>query len=181
MLDAIHFFLMGIPDFFVIIVFQLLGIYASSFTTKQIITIVQYGNHVPFLIPFLAIAFVPAMLIYGTLRVAMQREMEEGYVRTAQSKGLGLARILFAHVSRNVIEDLLTVMPRVITLALGNMVMAEVVCSITGLGGYMIHPYSEDISSLPLTCCLLGIFALVLHGIIALLRKLLVVRTKEAN
>jgi oligopeptide transport system permease protein len=179
LLDGIHMLLMGLPDFFVIVLIQLFAIYASRLTDKRVILIIQMGNEVPFLIPFLAITIIPAVLIYGTMRTAIEREMGEAYVITAYSKGLGGPRVLIGHVLRNVIEDLLAIMPKATTIAVSSMAVAEVLCNIVGVGGYIIRPFYQDVSALPLMCTLLAVFTISLHGIFALIRKFLVVNTKE--
>jgi oligopeptide transport system permease protein len=179
LLDGIHMLLMGLPDFFVIVLIQLFAIYASRFTDKRVILIIQMGNEVPFLIPFLAITIIPAVLIYGTMRTAIEREMGEAYVITAYSKGLGGPRVLIGHVLRNVMEDLLAIMPKATTIAVSSMAVAEVLCNIVGVGGYIIRPFYQDVSALPLMCTLLAVFTISLHGIFALIRKFLVVNTKE--
>jgi oligopeptide transport system permease protein len=181
MLDTIHLFMIGLPDFIVIVIIQFIAIYASKFTDKRLVLIVQLGNEVPFLIPFLSIAVVPGVLIYGTMRIAIERELKQAYVTTAYSKGLNIYRVLLRHVLRNVLEDLLTVLPKATTVALASMVVAEVICNIIGLGGFVIHPFYEDVSAMPLTCMLLAVFAMGFHGLYALLRKLLVVHTKEVG
>jgi oligopeptide transport system permease protein len=178
-LDGIHMLLMGLPDFFVIVLIQLFAIYASKFTDKRLILVIQVGNEVPFLIPFLAITIIPAVLIYGTMRTAIERELSEAYVVTAYAKGLGGPRVLLGHVFRNVLEDLLAIMPKATTIAVSSMAVAEVLCNIVGVGGYIIRPFFQDVSALPLMCTLLAVFTISLHGIFALIRKLLVVNTKE--
>jgi oligopeptide transport system permease protein len=179
LLDGIHMLLMGLPDFFVIVLIQLFAIYASRLTDKRVILIIQVGNEVPFLIPFLAITLIPAVLIYGTMRTAIVREMGEAYVVTAYAKGLGGSRVLIRHVFRNVLEDLLAIMPKATTIAVSSMAVAEVLCNIVGVGGYIIRPFYQDVSALPLMCTLLAVFTISLHGIFALIRKLLVVNTNE--
>jgi oligopeptide transport system permease protein len=178
-LDAMHGLLLSIPDFVLIILIQVSAIYLSKFSDKRLILVVQLGKEIPFLIPFLTIALVPGVLIYGTLRLAIQRELSENYVRTAFAKGLSLSRILVFHVLRNIMPDFFTILPRATTMAIASMVIAEVVCNIIGIGGYVLNPDIQNIGSLPFTSILLVLFALAFHGLFALIRKWLVVRSKE--
>jgi oligopeptide transport system permease protein len=180
LLDGIHMLLIGLPDFFVIVLIQLFAVYASKYTDKRLILIIQLGSEVPFIIPFLAITIIPGVLIYGTMRTAIEREMSEPYVLTAYAKGLSAPRVLIRHVFRNVIEDLLAIMPKAATIAVSSMAIAEVLCNIVGVGGYVIRPFYQDVSALPLVCTLLAVFTISIHGIVALIRKLFIVKIKEA-
>jgi oligopeptide transport system permease protein len=180
LLDGIHVLLVGLPDFFLIVLIQLAAIYLSKFTDKRLVLIVQIGNQIPFLIPFLTIALVPGVLIYGTMRIAIQREMTQDYVVTAYAKGLSKTRVLLVHVFRNVLEDLLTVLPKATTIALASMAVAEIICNIFGLGGCLVNPKYQSINSMPLACMALALFAVGFHALYAVLRKSFVVHTHEA-
>lgn len=179
LLDGVHALLVGLPDFFLIVLIQLVAIYISKFTDKRLILIVQVGQESPFLIPFLTIALIPCVVIYGTMRLAIQRELGQDYVVTARAKGLSRREVLLGHVLRNVLNDLLTVLPKATTLAIASMAVAEAICNILGLGGYVINPTFQNVSSMPLTCVILAFFAIVFHGLYALLRKRFVVSTRE--
>ncbi|WP_442604389.1 ABC transporter permease subunit [Paenibacillus sp. KN14-4R] len=175
--DLIQRVLLTIPDFFINTLIILFAIFISQFTSKRLILIVQLNNEIPFFIPFMTIMIVPGVLIYGSLRLALQREMAEPYIRTAIAKGFSQQRIVITHAFRNVMEDLLTILPRATTVAIGSMIIAEVLCHISGIGGYLTRSFT----TLPLTCMILALFALILQGVYSLLRKMLVVSTKEVS
>lgn len=179
LLDWIHALFVGLPDFFLIVIIQLIAIYISKFTDKRLILIVQVGQEVPFLIPFLTIALIPSVMIYGTMRLAIQRELGQDYVVTARAKGLSRREVLLSHVLRNVLEDLLTVLPKATTIAIASMAVAEAICNILGLGGYVVNPTFQNVSSMPLTCVILALIAISFHGLYALLHKRFIVRTRE--
>ncbi|KIL39698.1 hypothetical protein SD70_18215 [Gordoniibacillus kamchatkensis] len=179
-MDGVHSLLIALPDFFLIVLIQLAAIYISKFTDKRLILIVQIGKEVPFLIPFLTIALVPGVLLYGTMRLAFQRELAQDYVITAMAKGLSRREVLLNHVLRNVLEDLLTALPKATTLALASMGVAEAICNIMGLGGYIVNPTFQNVSAMPVTCAILAAIAIAFHGLYALLRRTFVISTKEA-
>lgn len=179
-LDGLHALLIALPDFFLIVLIQLAAIFISKFTDERVILIVQVGKEVPFLIPFLTIALVPSVLLYGTMRLAFQRELSQDYVVTAMAKGLSRREVLLNHVFRNVLEDLLTALPKATTLALASMGVAEAICNIMGLGGYIVNPTFQNVSAMPVTCVLLAAIAIGFHGLYALLRRMFVISTKEA-
>ncbi|MDF2924921.1 MAG: hypothetical protein K0R57_3835 [Paenibacillaceae bacterium] len=178
--DAVHSVLMGIPDFFIVVLLQLLGIYLVKWTGDQVFKILEYNTGTPFIIPFVTISVFPAVLVYGTMRLAIEREWEENYILTAYSKGIPYPRIITRHILRNTREDLFSVLPKTITVSMAAMVVAEGLCHIVGIGGYYINPKFAGVSSLPATCIILGGIALLLQLLIHLLRLRLTVRTKEA-
>ncbi|WP_310224817.1 ABC transporter permease subunit [Paenibacillus qinlingensis] len=179
LLNSVHALLSGLPDFLLIILIQLASIYLTRLTGRNIILVAHYGNHIPFTIPFLAIALIPGVLIYGTLRLAIEREMKQDYITTALAKGLTKREVLFHHVIRNIMSDLLMVMPKATTLAIASMAVAEAMCDILGLGGYLVSPRVQNISATPIFCIVLVIIAIIFHVIYAWLSKLFVVKIGE--
>ncbi|NOV02492.1 ABC transporter permease subunit [Paenibacillus planticolens] len=180
LLDGVHALLVGLPDFFLIVLIQLGAIYATKLLGHYVLLIVQVGDKTPFLIPFLTIALIPSVTIYGTMRVAIARELGQDYVITAQAKGLTRGEVLVAHVLRNVMLDLLSVLPKATTLALASMAVAEAICGISGLGGFIISPVMQSVSSMSVICISLALLAMAFHVLYALLRKKFIVRTGEA-
>ncbi|RKP44501.1 ABC transporter permease subunit [Cohnella endophytica] len=179
LLDGIHALISGLPDFLLIILLQFTSIYLTRLTGKSVILVAQFGDEVPFLIPFLTIALIPCMLIYGTLRLAIERELTQDYVTTALAKGLSRREVLLRHVLRNIMEDLLTILPKATTLALASMAVAEAICDILGLGGYIVSPRMQNISGTPTICIALAVISMLFHVLYALLAKRFVVRSRE--
>ncbi|NQX60634.1 ABC transporter permease subunit [Paenibacillus qinlingensis] len=180
LLDSVHAVLSGLPDFLLIILIQLMSIYLTRLTGRNVILVAHYGNNIPFTIPFLAISLIPGVLIYGTLRLAIEREMTQDYITTALAKGLSQREVIFRHVIRNIMEDLLMVLPKATTLALASMAVAEAMCDILGLGGYIVSSRVQNISATPIFCIVLVILAILFHITYALLSKLFVVQIKES-
>ncbi|NQX69222.1 ABC transporter permease subunit [Paenibacillus alba] len=179
-MDGVHALLVGLPDFFLIVLIQLGAIYATKFLGHYVLLIVQVGNKTPFLIPFLTIALIPSVTIYGTMRVAISRELGQDYVVTAQAKGLTRSEVLISHVLRNVMQDLLAILPKATTLALASMAVAEAICGIFGLGGFITSPTVQSVSSMSVICMTLALVAMAFHVLYALLRRRFVIRTGEA-
>jgi oligopeptide transport system permease protein len=57
--------------------------------------------------------------------------------------------------------------------------VAEVMTGIFGLGGYAINQDILSVTTLPVTCAILAVFAMLAHLGVALLRKKTTVETKE--
>ncbi|MDQ0891555.1 oligopeptide transport system permease protein [Paenibacillus sp. V4I9] len=179
LMDGTHALLVGLPDFFLIVLIQLGAIYATKYLGHFVLLIVQVGDKTPFLIPFLTIALIPSVTIYGTLRIAIARELGQDYVVTALAKGLTRREVLISHVMRNVMADLLAILPKATTLALASMAVAEAICGISGLGGFIVSPALQSVSSMSAICMALALVAMAFHVFYALLRKKCIVRTGE--
>lgn len=177
--DSVHSFLLGLPDFFIVVLLQLIAILAAKAAGKTVFLIMQFQDNIPYLIPVVAIAIMPATILYGTMRLAMDREWEEGYIKTAYSKGLSRPMVILRHMMRNTWEDLLSVMPRAIAVGITAMVIAEVLCGIFALGGYGINKSILDTTAIPTTCALLAGFVLLSRWLVLFTRKGAVVNTKE--
>lgn len=179
LLDKFNRLLLAMPDFLIIALMQAIAILLAIASGKKVLTIMQFADNTPFLIPFLAISLLPTALMYGAFRIAVTREWDEGYIKTAYAKGVSRSRVILVHILRNVTEDLLAVLPRVVSVAITSLVVAEVMCGVFGLGGYAINPDLFKVTSLPATCAILACFGLLTHVLVAILRKYLVVKTKE--
>ncbi|MGZ4135780.1 MAG: ABC transporter permease subunit [Tumebacillaceae bacterium] len=175
-IDVGHTLIMSLPDFVVVVVLQLLALQVDHFTQYPTILTNQFVNDVPLLIPLLSIALLPAVVVYGTLRIAMEREMEEAYLKTALSKGLSKKRAVLVHLLRNGTEDVLSALPKAVTLSIASMAIAEVMCTIFGLGGYAIDPSIPYVTSLSTTCAILALFALAAKALFWLIREKWVVK-----
>jgi oligopeptide transport system permease protein len=178
-LDSIHTVLVAMPDFLLTTLLTFASIYCYKLTGTRLFHVAAAGDIVPFMIPFITISLTPGVLIYGTLRIAIQREIGQDYVHTAKAKGMSRVDVLLSHVLRNIVEDLLAVMPRATNLALTSMVVAEAFCDIFGLGGIIVSPKLLGINAMPSACFVMVIIAVLFHGVYSLLRKRFVVRIRE--
>ncbi len=99
-------------------------------------------------------------------RAMFLEEIEKDYVRTARSKGLSEARVLFGHVLRNAALPIVTSTVAVIpTLFMGSLIM-ESFFGIPGLGSYTIDALNAQDFSVVRTMVFLGTLAYIV-GLIA--------------
>ncbi|KEO82316.1 hypothetical protein [Tumebacillus flagellatus] len=178
-MDRGHALLLALPDFLVVVLFQFGAILLAKLAGHNVVLIMQFAGKTPLLIPLLTVSIMPALLLYGTLRIAVDREWQAAYIKTAYSKGLTSTATLLRHILRNTTADVLAVLPRAVTVCITALVMSEVMCGIFGLGGYALTPKMLLVTSLPTTCGILAAFALLAHGILHLLQRMLIVSTKE--
>jgi peptide/nickel transport system permease protein len=86
------------------------------------------------LLPWLTFALLFAALYTRMIRAMVLETLQEDYVRTAQAKGAGPARVIRSHVLRNAMLPIVTMLGMDIGLALGGAIFTETVYSLPGLG-----------------------------------------------
>jgi peptide/nickel transport system permease protein len=85
-------------------------------------------------LPAFALAFTGAGYYTRMARSSILTELSQDYVRTAQAKGVGAARILFVHVLRNALRPIVTMAGLDIATLMGSALVTEQVFGIPGLG-----------------------------------------------
>jgi len=86
------------------------------------------------ILPSITLGCVYIALIARTTRAAMLEVLQQDYIRTARSKGLGQRSILFLHALKNASVPIVTVIGIGIALLIGGAVVTESVFAIPGLG-----------------------------------------------
>lgn len=179
--DVINSLLLSMPEVLVVALLQLLVIFIDQKAGFPLIAIAPNKGITPFLIPFVSILIMPAAIVYGSLRIAIEREWGEGYIQTAYMKGLTRAHVLLKHIVRNTVPDLLSVLPKTVSVAITTMVIVEVISEILGLGGYSNNPKVGYTNSLIITCSVLAVFTLLSQLIAAFFKNRLVIVEKETK
>jgi peptide/nickel transport system permease protein len=89
------------------------------------------------LLPWFTFAFLYAALYARMIRANVIETLDEDYVRTARAKGAGELRVLRAHVLRNSMLPIVTMIGMDIGTALGGVIFVESVFGLPGLGGIL--------------------------------------------
>ncbi|MFT4122812.1 MAG: ABC transporter permease [Microbacteriaceae bacterium] len=88
-------------------------------------------------LPALTIGLVAGSIMTRYVRAAVIDVASAGYVRTAESKGLGRAAIVVRHIGRNALVPVLTITGIQLATMLGGVIVVEVVFAWPGLGRLM--------------------------------------------
>lgn len=72
-------------------------------------------------------------------RAAMMEVLNQDYIRTARSKGLGLDKVLFRHALRNAAVPIVTAVGISFTVLIGGVVVTETVFAIPGIGRLLVE------------------------------------------
>jgi peptide/nickel transport system permease protein len=107
----------------------------------------RWASHL--ILPWLTFGIVNAALFSTMVRALVIEELEEEYVRTARAKGAGSARILRAHLLRNVTLPLVTMIGVQAGTSLAGVIFIETVYDLPGLGGMLRR--AAQTRDLPLT------------------------------
>jgi peptide/nickel transport system permease protein len=94
---------------------------------------VQWGNHL--ILPWLVFGVLNAAVYTIMFRAFLLDELGHDYVRTARAKGAGDARVVRAHVLKNVLPPFVTMMGMTTGVALGGVIFVESAFGLPGLGG----------------------------------------------
>ena len=93
---------------------------------------VQWAYHM--ILPWTAYSIIFAALYARMIRANVLETMNEDYVRTARAKGAPESRVLRAHILRNALLPVVTMLGMDIGLGLGGAVFTEQIFSLPGLG-----------------------------------------------
>jgi peptide/nickel transport system permease protein len=85
-------------------------------------------------LPAVALGCVYIALIARITRASMLEVLQQDYIRTARSKGMGQRGILFVHALKNAAVPIVTVIGIGVALLIGGAVVTESVFAIPGLG-----------------------------------------------
>ena len=86
------------------------------------------------ILPSIALGSVYIALIARITRASMLEVLQQDYIRTARSKGVGEGGILFLHALKNAAVPIVTVIGIGVALLIGGAVVTESVFAIPGLG-----------------------------------------------
>jgi peptide/nickel transport system permease protein len=93
---------------------------------------VQWAYHL--VLPWATFAILYAATYVRFIRANVMETLNEDYVRTARAKGAGEARVMRAHVLRNAMLPIVTILGLDLGLGLGGAVFTETVYGLPGLG-----------------------------------------------
>jgi peptide/nickel transport system permease protein len=91
------------------------------------------------ILPWITFAILFAALYVRMVRANVMETMNEDYVRTARAKGAPESQVMRAHILRNALLPVVTMLGMDIGLALGGAIFTEYVYSLPGLGRVAIQ------------------------------------------
>ena len=124
---------MAAPSFWLAIVLQLIfGLWLKKLPISGLESAKSY------ILPSVALGMIYSASLARLTRTNMLDALHQDYVRTARSKGVGEAAIVFIHSLRNALIPILTYFGTMVKSVLGGSVLVETIFSINGIGTLLI-------------------------------------------
>lgn len=137
---------MAIPPFFLgILITLVFGIILKWFAPGRYVGINEdpFGYLYYLIFPGIAIAIPKISMLVRFLRSSVLRQLKQGYVRTARSKGLTEGEVLYHHVLKNAMIPVITFLAMMIADVLAGSIIVEQVFNLPGLGRLLVVAISN--------------------------------------
>jgi len=131
----------------IILVVATTGISLPSFITASLLLVsfgvtnrltFGLGSPAHYIMPVIALAFLPASYITRLIRSSMLDVMGQDYMRTAKAKGLSQTVVLFKHALRNSVLPVITYLGPAIAYMLTGSFVVERIFTIPGIGNEFV-------------------------------------------
>lgn len=168
----------SIPDFFVVFVFFGISIYYLPHER-----IFSNSNWYSFFAPAILVSIYPVMYVARLTCVSLLNQDGQDYIRTAFSKGYKAKQVIYKHILRNSLIDMVGNLPTIMIVIISNLLMVEYLTGFEGaanrlfiaIGGRQISGFTAPVEAglvLGLSFCFM-LTVLVVHILkLALLAKL---------
>ena len=159
----------SVPTFFtgllMIVIFSVwLGWFPSFYNTTHEVSLTDWSSLVfqakQMVMPVAVLSLFNAAALSRFTRASMLDNLNEDYVRTARSKGLGETRVVTTHVMRNSLIPVVTLIALQIPGIFAGAIITEQIFRINGLGALLITAIGQ--SDLPMVQTLTFLFAVLI-------------------
>ena len=159
----------SVPTFFtgllVIVIFSVwLGWFPSFYSTTHEVSLTDWSSIVfqvkQMVMPVAVLSLFNAAALSRFTRASMLDNLNEDYVRTARSKGLGETKVVTTHVMRNSLIPVVTLIALQIPGIFAGAIITEQIFRINGLGALLITAIGQ--SDLPMVQTLTFLFAVLI-------------------
>ena len=124
----------------------------------------QWAYHM--ILPWMTFALLFAALYVRMIRANVMETLNEDYVRTARAKGAPEQRILFAHVLRNALLPVVTMLGMDIGLGLGGAIFTETIYGLPGLGKLAIRSIGTNDLPIVMGVVVFATLAIILFNLV---------------
>jgi ABC-type dipeptide/oligopeptide/nickel transport system permease component len=153
----------SVPSFFAALLLQLAVIGLTRALGRRLLPVGGFGWDERLILPALVLSTRPIAQIARVTFVSVGDLLDQDFVRTARSKGLGQRLIMYRHVVRNAAVSILTTVGVSLRFSLSSLPVVEFFFSWTGMGFTLLKAiaHRDDNLSVVLLLCLGGLFILV--------------------
>lgn len=96
--------------------------------------LLDWAHHVT--LPIICLTYGGLAYISRQMRAGMLEVIRQDYIRTAEAKGAGRARVIFIHALRNGLFPVITLFASLLPFLIGGSVIIEYIFEIPGMGQY---------------------------------------------
>lgn len=150
----------ALPDLFIIIVIQFGVLYYFKQTGTLLFPVAGTGQNKSYLLPILALALLPTLMVYKVILFLVQDELGKTYVNLAKSKGFSQTYVFFHHILRNITPSIFSHSKSIVLLLLSSMVIFERIFNINGIFTYIMTYPEPNVIAFTLILFYLPIFLL---------------------
>jgi peptide/nickel transport system permease protein len=146
----------SIPSFFLAMLLQQGAIFYFVAFDKRIVSVAGYGwDYRHMLLPVIVLSARPIAYLMRTSHIALERVLQEDYIRTAYAKGLAARAVVIIHALRNVGVPLLTAAGVSLRFSLAVLPIVEYLFGWPGLGLRLLQGISNSQADLAMTFALI--------------------------
>jgi oligopeptide transport system permease protein len=168
-----------------LMVLATLGIAVPSFVTAAVLMLIfgvklkwlpTFGlrSFQAYIMPCITLAIYPMSYITRLMRSGMLDALDQDYIRTAKSKGVGRAILLYKHALRNAILPVITYLGPLLAYTVTGSFVVETIFNIPGLGREFIQCITaRDYPLVMSTTIFLAVLIVVMNLVVDLCYKLI--------
>jgi len=153
----------SVPSFFAALILQLMVLSAFRASGILVLPLGGFGWDTHIVLPALVVAARPIAQTARITYIKMRDVLQQDYVRTAYSKGLGQRQVIIRHAARNAAIPILTTLTVSLRFALSSLPLVEYCFGWPGVGFTLLKSISQqdDNTTIALLLCLGILFILV--------------------
>lgn len=161
--------ILAMPDVFLILLLQFTAVilYRNGI---ELVPAAGYGEIRHMVLPILALTLIPMSYIARITALSIDENFEKNYVKTALGKGASNKRIIYIHVLRNAIMDILDSFSSIATIIISTLVVVEYMFAYPGLAFMMFKSYEMGEVNVVMA---MGIMIALLYFLITIIFKVL--------
>ena len=172
---------LSLPSFFLALILQLAALAYTKKTGHPLLPVGGFGWDAHIILPALVLAVRPLAQVARVTTVVISDIQEQDFIRTALAKGLSLRQVRWRHILRNAWVPILTAWLVSLQFSLSSLPVVELYFGWGGIGHALLRAIArkDDLLAVPLIFAL-GVFFLLVNGLLDLVARILDPRLREA-
>lgn len=114
----------------------------------------DYVHHI--VLPVICLTYGGLAYVSRQMRAGMLEVIRQDYIRTAEAKGAGKARVILVHALRNSLFPIITLLAALLPFLVGGSVIIEVIFNIPGMGRLQFESISRREYDIVMTTLMLS-------------------------